>query len=134
MRSINPLLPLAIPDGYILGGKDMHVEWKRCGEKLLAALRDERDALLVWSQADLPLDVAEGIKISLTKIDTALEAFGRASSLGGAADFMRKRFGKNWVLARRTARILERYGEDVRCVSPRKYAQCEDDYYNGEAP
>jgi hypothetical protein len=34
-------------------------------------------------------------------------------------DFMRQRLGANWVLARRTDRILRQYGEDVNCVTKR---------------
>lgn len=33
--------------------------------------------------------------------------------------------GSNWVLARRTKRIVERYGEDVICLSPKQYENAE---------
>lgn len=29
--------------------------------------------------------------------------------------------GDNWVVARRTRRIVEKYGESVRCVSSKEY-------------
>lgn len=31
--------------------------------------------------------------------------------------------GTNWVVARRTRRIIEQCGEDVICLSPRKYEE-----------
>ena len=33
--------------------------------------------------------------------------------------------GRNWVIARRTPRIVERYGPDVICLSQAKYASAE---------
>ena len=33
--------------------------------------------------------------------------------------------GRNWVVARRTPRIVERYGPDVICLSQAKYASAE---------
>ena len=33
--------------------------------------------------------------------------------------------GRNWVVARRTPRIVERYGSDVICLSQAKYASAE---------
>jgi len=33
--------------------------------------------------------------------------------------------GENWVLHRRTPRIVERYGPDVICLSQRAYAEAE---------
>jgi hypothetical protein len=33
--------------------------------------------------------------------------------------------GKKWVIARRTPRIVERYGEDVVCVSQQAYKKAE---------
>lgn len=32
---------------------------------------------------------------------------------------------RNWVIARRTPRIVARYGEDVLCLSPKAYAKAE---------
>jgi len=44
-------------------------------------------------------------------------------------EFLRDRFGgKNWVLARRTPRIVERYGQDVICVSKKCYDAVEKEY------
>ena len=41
-------------------------------------------------------------------------------------DFLCEQFGgKNWVLARRTERIVRRYGADVRCLSKKQYAAAE---------
>lgn len=33
--------------------------------------------------------------------------------------------GKNWVVARRTPNIVARYGKDVICLSPQRYASAE---------
>lgn len=43
-------------------------------------------------------------------------------------DFMRRRFGSNWVLARRTKNIVRQYGADVRCVSHKQYYTAELEY------
>jgi hypothetical protein len=43
----------------------------------------------------------------------------------GMADFLRERIGRNWVLHRRTARIVDRYGEDVICLTLRQYKALE---------
>ena len=43
--------------------------------------------------------------------------------------FLSEQFGgSNWVLARRSANIVRRYGSDVICVSKKQYAQAERDY------
>jgi hypothetical protein len=33
--------------------------------------------------------------------------------------------GRNWVIARRSSRIVERYGDDVICLSPQRYRDAE---------
>ena len=44
-------------------------------------------------------------------------------------DFLRREFGgRNWVLARRSASITRRYGDDVICVSHKQYALAEHKY------
>ena len=43
-------------------------------------------------------------------------------------DFMHARLGSNWVLARRSARIVARYGEDVKCLSKKEYREVEAAY------
>lgn len=40
-------------------------------------------------------------------------------------EFHRVIGGSNWVLHPRTKRIVERYGEDVICLSPKRYADAE---------
>jgi hypothetical protein len=43
--------------------------------------------------------------------------------------FLRDSFGgANWVLAKRTANIVRRYGESVICVSKQRYAAVEREY------
>ena len=44
-----------------------------------------------------------------------------AADFSNFSDFLRARVGGPWVLARRTARIVKRYGEDVVCLSQRRY-------------
>ena|ERR1700726_2563794 len=43
-------------------------------------------------------------------------------------DFYRERFGSNWVVARRTSRTVERYGDDVRCISQKQMRETEREY------
>lgn len=43
-------------------------------------------------------------------------------------EFYRKRFGTNWVLARRSPRILAKYGEDVVCITKKQMRQADLDY------
>lgn len=44
------------------------------------------------------------------------------------SDFLREKAGPNWVLARRTVRIVEKYGDDVVCLSRQKYQALVDEY------
>lgn len=43
-------------------------------------------------------------------------------------DFYRQRFGKNWVLHRRTRPIVEKYGDDVVCLTNKQYDAATRDY------
>jgi hypothetical protein len=43
-------------------------------------------------------------------------------------DFAAQYWTHNWVLHRRTGRIADRYGENVRCVSKKEYAEMERQY------
>ena len=43
-------------------------------------------------------------------------------------DFLHSRIGDNWVLARRTARIVQRYGESVVCLTLKKYRALETEW------
>lgn len=40
-------------------------------------------------------------------------------------EYMQREVGGNWVIARRTSRIVARYGEDVVCLSQKRYAELE---------
>lgn len=52
---------------------------------------------------------------------SVMESHGHAT-----ADELRREFGgRNWVLSRRTKAIVERYGDDVICVSPKQYDAAE---------
>lgn len=33
--------------------------------------------------------------------------------------------GHNWVVARRSPRVVAKYGDDVVCLSPKRYAEVE---------
>jgi hypothetical protein len=45
------------------------------------------------------------------------------AALGGSASAaeLAVEFGPRWVIARRTARIVEKYGEGVRCLTPAEH-------------
>jgi len=45
----------------------------------------------------------------------------KAAGLWPESGAWKKELGLNWVIARRTKRIVEQYGEDVRCLSPKEY-------------
>lgn len=47
--------------------------------------------------------------------------------------FLRTKVGPNWVLARRTSRILAKYGESVVCLSPKRYRALEAEF-NAQLP
>lgn len=52
-------------------------------------------------------------------------------------EWARRQIGSNWVIARRTARIVERYGADVVCLTQSKYKALREQYrdlYGEEAP
>jgi hypothetical protein len=38
-------------------------------------------------------------------------------------EFMAWTLGQNWVVARRTKRIVRKYGDDVVCISQRRYSE-----------
>lgn len=42
--------------------------------------------------------------------------------------FTRERIGPNWVIARRTPRIIAKYGEDVICISQKRMASIDKEY------
>ena len=71
---------------------------------------------------------------TLDLVRAALGKAERSAAPGGMIAFMQTRWGKNWVLARRSNRLAARYGAGLRCVSPREYRQAELDYLNGVAP
>ena len=43
---------------------------------LIATLKEELDAIIIWQDADLPSDVREGLQISRAKIKAALAKAG----------------------------------------------------------
>jgi hypothetical protein len=44
------------------------------------------------------------------------------------SDYVRERVGANWVLARRTPRIIQSYGADVACLTKQQYGKLQEDY------
>ena len=44
------------------------------------------------------------------------------------SDFLRGRVGANWVLARRSAGVVRRYGDDVVCLSDKQYRGLQDEW------
>lgn len=43
-------------------------------------------------------------------------------------EFIRDKLGTNWVVARRTANIVRRYGEDVVCISQQRLRVIDKEY------
>lgn len=43
-------------------------------------------------------------------------------------EFLREKLGPEWVLARRTKRILDKYGHNVACISHERYKQLQDEW------
>ena len=60
----------------------------------------------------LPADVQRKIKLALSVIDS----HGMAT-----AEELNTQLGKNWVIARRSQRIIDKYGKDVVCVSNKQF-------------
>ena len=73
------------------------------------------DALAEWLFI-LPTDVQRKLKLARSVIETHGEATGEE---------LRRELGDNWVLARRTKGIVERYGPNVKCYSAKQYADAE---------
>jgi hypothetical protein len=42
--------------------------------------------------------------------------------------WLRERLGSNWVVAKRTKRVVERYGDDVVCVSLKRFAALKQEF------
>lgn len=73
------------------------------------------EALKKWMFL-LPTDVQRKILIA----KSVIESHGSATG-----DELKRELGEDWVLARRTKNIIERYGEDVRCYTPKQYEAAE---------
>jgi hypothetical protein len=80
-------------------------------EYTLAALDSLQERLFL-----LPAEIQRRIKLA----QSVLASHGCAT-----AEEMRTELGPNWVIARRGRRIVDKYGEDVRCVSPAQYYAAE---------
>lgn len=66
----------------------------------------------------LPTDVQRKVKLAISLVHT----HGYATMEESRAEL-----GSNWVIARRTKRIVEKYGEDVNAISSERYAQVQRD-------
>jgi hypothetical protein len=73
------------------------------------------EALKPWMHL-LPTDVQRKVRLA----EAAIATHGSATS-----EELRAILGPNWVVARRTLRIVQKYGKDVNCVSLRKYHEAE---------
>jgi hypothetical protein len=82
------------------------------------------DSVLPWLYL-LPSAVQRNIKLA----HSVLLSHGSATQ-----QEMQEQLGTNWVLARRTKRIVERYGPDVRCYSQAQYAAAERRAIEGRVP
>ena len=60
----------------------------------------------------LPADVQRKVKLAASVLST----HGSATR-----EEIREELGPNWVLARRTKNIVEKYGTDVNCITPGSY-------------
>lgn len=47
--------------------------------------------------------------------------------------FMRDKVGPNWVVSRRTPRVVHLFGDDVICLSPAKFAKLQAEF-DAQAP
>lgn len=60
----------------------------------------------------LPNDIQRRIKLA----QSVLVTYGSATT-----EELRRELGANWVIARRTKSIVEKYGEDVRCYTSKQF-------------
>lgn len=105
--------------------------WKDCGPQLVAALR------AAWqsrSERDWRETAPETHALIVAAIHRYERAANKYDSAVGCGAFLRNRFGKNWVLARRTSGIVSRYGADVTCLSQARLDKAEADYLDGAKP
>lgn len=65
----------------------------------------------------LPSDVQRAVKLAKSVHET--------NGFPTCEELRQELGGTNWVLARRTKAIVDRYGEDVICVSPAQYEKAE---------
>lgn len=77
--------------------------------------KEALDAVSTWLYL-LPSDVQRKVKLARS----VMETYGQAT-----IDELRNELGNNWVVARRTKGIVERYGEDVKCYSHKQYEAAE---------
>jgi hypothetical protein len=75
-----------------------------------------RRALQAALACDLPADVARHVRLALSVMN---------SNGYPTHDELRNIIGSNWVVARRTTRIVREYGESVLCLSPKKLDEAE---------
>ena len=64
----------------------------------------------------LPTDVQRKVRLA----QSVLDSYGSAT-----AEEIRNELGANWVIARRTRRIVEKYGADVKCYTNSQYKAAE---------
>lgn len=113
----------------VRSARDINIpSWNECGPQLVDALYQLKTWLV---SPDISVETIDQVRAMLS---AAIDRYERSSAPGGSSNFLRARFGKNWVLARRSPRIVAKYGPGVICVSKKQYRQAEADYLDGKAP
>lgn len=70
----------------------------------------------VLKHVSLPSDIEAQVRRAISVID---------SHGGATTQELAQELGKNWVIARRTKKIVKKYGEDVKCYSPKQFEKAE---------
>lgn len=115
----------------------MFSDWSACGPQLVAAAEwaaksAHHPACPIARGRDIETIDKNPCTCHVKAAKDALSRYKRATEPSGSLEFLRARFGKNWVLARRTTNIVARYGSDVVCLSKKQYLQAETDYLDGK--
>ena len=105
--------------------------WSTCGPDLLAACQRVIADLREQNMTGL---CSRSRDEQIADLRAAIAKAERSADGQAWLRFLHVRHTKNWVLARRTPRIVARYGDDVVCLTAKQLDQAEADYLNGKAP
>ena len=90
------------------------------------ALRSARDSNHAKTCSFCPTNSGSGpCNCHVGKAEFALSLFVHDNLHAPNSEELREQMGKNWVIARRSPRIVAKYGEDVVCVSPKAFQEHE---------